>query len=1258
MEARSELKYVAPRSWCKATSQATAVTIVNHNGENKKQCKLEVGLCNIGATFCRASFILPTLAPKDRLANYDVEADPILDEFLVTHRPRLFLDSWGLNPKVYGLPRPSRQAPPALLLPALLETVDAKPVTDIEGDTVRLPASKSDHDMTCAPGKPVMNKPVAENSGEIKPVLVTPIMEKPVADKAVAEGPSPNELVTDNISEIEYDKLVPSQAESKSDENMTINTMLARSYDQPCLTSSPEGKDSVSSSPNATSPVPSTPENTGRASGDSTAPTSAASTPEKGKAEKKVVKETEKNLEPPSNINPQPLENRENPAQATTLGDHGSSLLTNPIRLTQAEQEAEVSTDSASSSLVSKVDVVPVTSRYSMIGSALSFAQEQFSYSMDSIPQKLPSTKPSVRTSPAKPPAPRSAIESSGSTISTPSPTNLSTSGPSTHAATRGKGSKKGNKKKQKKASKKAKQASKENYSGSNGALQHQYQPKPPPTAIVVNVSSIFPKEHKAVSDKSQSVAASSSTSSSPKLKGKISLSCTSAFPTSAGDSSMSNESPTALSKSTHSFLAPLPAEEKSAKKGKAKKKNVNRKAKRAIMIAAKDKIESQHLDEQVRSAEGPVHGLLTPVLSAVDTSSALNSKDSEIQEEIGKEEMTEDHEQKFDILKSTISETTQGDIHRCDVLDTSTTNGEGKDREKFAESQAIDALTVVLDNPVPVVVQEVQDSVDRTTCKERRHDGDTTACGSSTIEMSSERGHSNVLTADNEHFNLGGTTKSSTSAGSAALALDTKGPRPLKVIQAQRLFIPRCLLVPRGSSRPIWKTRALVMHSKGQKGAGHGKSKEIDTLEIKRAKESNKEAAQFTTTYDLSTSDISNTDSLSTKDNRYPKIRVQLVSYNPDRLLTDKPWTLREHVRNLETFTGSSTCHELPGASEEATPEPPTKGGQTSVSAPREAYNPHSFLSPGVTSLIIKKLNAIASRNSSASELKDKVSDVPTSQSLIGGFHSPRSSTLQLHIDKSKLKAKMAELSLQEKVNQFKPEERTAGQSSHEDTNQQQLDSRDEEVCASTPQGVYNSQCLLLPGETSWTTEKMNMTAFGGFDESELKEQTVEPALNEDDDQNQPSSLDAATVAEDLHVSELKGQIMESAVAEDSEPNQPASPDATPGEYPNAFDALPSATIPDIIDHDIPTSHNMQETTTTTPQPSTATPSPATSPKTVATLDALAEPPQKPEITSALESIDIAKAAIAVQQAPENKSLLLQLILVLVVRLVCLCFS
>lgn len=1209
IQARSELKYVTPRSWCKATSQATAVTIVNHNGENKKQCKIEVGLCNIGATFCRASFILPTLAPKDRLANYDVEADPILDEFLVTHRPRLFLDSWGLNPKVYGLPRPSRQTPPALLLPALLETVDVKPVTDIEGDTVGLPASERDHDIICAPGKPVMDKSVAENPGEVKPVLVTPIMEKLVADKAVVEGPAPNELVTDNISGVEYDKSVPSQAESKSDETMTINTKLARSHDQPCLSSSPEGKASVSSSPNATSPVPSTPEQNGQISGDSTAPTSAASTPEKGKAEKKVVKETEKNLEPPSNIHPQALENEEYPAQATTLDDHGSSLLTNPIRPTQAEQEAEVSTDSASSSLVSKVDVVPVTSRYSMIGSALSFAQEQFSYSMDSIPQKLPSTEPSVRTSPAKPLASCSAIESSGSTILAPSPTNLSTSGPSTHATTRGKGSKKRNKKKQKKAAKKATQVSKENYSGSSGALQHQDQPEPPPTAIVTDVSSIFPKEDKAVSDKSQGVAASSSTSSSPSLKGKNSLSCTSTFPTSAGDSSMSNESPTALSNSTHNLLAPLPTEEKSAKKGKAKKKNVNRKAKRAVMFAAKDKSESQHLDKQVRSAEGPVHGLLSSVLSAVDTSSALNGKDSEIQEEIGKEEMTKNHEQKFDILKSPISETTQGDIRRFEDLGTSTTNGEGKDREKSAESQVIDALTVKLDNPIPMVVQE---------------------------------------------SNLGETTKSPTRAGPAALALvrsaalDTKGPRPLKVIQAQRLFIPRCLLVPRGSSRPIWKTRALVMQSNGQKGPRHGKSKETDTLESKQAKESDKEAAQFTTTHHLSTSDISSTDSLLTKDNRYPETRVQLVSYNPDRLLTDKPWTVREHVRNFETSTETFTCHELPEASKESTPELPTKGGQLSVSAPREAYNPHSFLSAGVTSLLIKKLNATALRDSSVSGLESMTPEETTSRPLTEVLQSPRSSTLKLHIDESKSQAKMVELSLQENVDQ----------PSHDDTNQTQLTSRGDEVCASTPQGIYNPQCLLLPGETSWIIQKMNATASGDTDELESKGQIVEPALNEEDDQHQPSSLDAATVAEDLHVLELKGQIRESAVEEDNEPNQPASPDATPGEYPIPFDALPPAEVPDIIGHNISTSHNMQETTTTIPQPPKTTPSPTTSPEAPATHDTLAKPEKKPEITSTLESIDIIKAAIAVQQAPENKSLLLQLILVLVVRLVCLCFQ
>lgn len=1175
MQANSELKYVAPRSWCKAINQGAAVSIVNHNGKSTTQCKIKVALCNIGQPFLSASFILPTLAPQDRFSNYDVEAHPILDEFHVTHRPRLFLDSWGLNPKVFGLPRPFRQDPPAL--PAVADTVDRDPVNILELDTPKLQFGKQDDDATCVSEKVAMGEPIVKDSKERESAVMTPAVEEPIVNKAVKKEPATTEPATVEISAIENDDQPPSPPEANSDKTMVIDTKLAQSFELPCLSTSPEDKDSVSSSPNAKSPAASTPEKKGRNCSNSTAPTSAESTPEKAGSFTKeslsqiAMDEQESSSQTTSAADDSSANKyQEHLAAASTLDDHSNSLLATPIRPAQANQDVEVSTDCASDSLVIKADKATASSRYSMVQSALSFAQEDLSYLVDPISRKYPSAKLNARKSPTEIPTSQPPMESLETIVASSSRPDLSKAGPPTHTVTAGKASKKGSKKKQKRAAKKAKKISKGKDCGSNNPSQHKDQLTLSATAPVADLSSILLEDDRAVSDKSRDIAASTSTPLLPTSEKKDSSSAISPFSNSTEGLKSSTEGLNSLANSTHSLLVPPPTEEKVAKKGKAKKKNANRKAKRAMMFAAKENVELQHQDGQVHSKAVPVDGILASDIPVLDTSSMLHDGKADVQKAIGKEAVTDDLEQKSDISTSVILKNTQGYLHQDGDSDASTIGEDDKCCNQLEEPQVIDTSTMGQEISTPVAVPVVEDTVD-VQFEGYHHDEDKTVCDGSTIAIPFERGHSNVLTANKEYFNLSQTSQSLTSAGSKAVALIKpfatviKDRPTLKVIQAQDLFIPRSLLVPRESSRPIWKTRALVMHSKVQK---RGTASKLKTTE---AREGCKKATQITTTHDLSIFVVPRTQPLSVEDNHHLDAPVRLFPYNSNRLLTEKPWNAREDVRNLQTPTERSACYESPASSEKATPEHPINGSRTAVhpSVPQEAYKPHRFLSPGVASLIIKNLNATALRDSGAGN----ASEVATSEPLMEGDQIPCMSSLQQDADKSA------------------PDKNTAESFPQKATNQPQPTPLPNEVSVSSPTEIYNPRCLLLPGETSWIVEKMNATASGDFDESELKQKTVEPAVAEDCDRMQLSSLDVATALGDSNESELKGKAVGPAANGDKNPTQPSS------------------------------------------------------------LKPSAKP--KPKITTALEGIDIVQAAIAVRDAPGDTVLLVQLILVLVGRLV-----
>jgi hypothetical protein len=88
-------------------------SIVKVDGVEKEHYQAQASLCNVGIKSPAAFFVVPSLAPHDKLANYQAEWDPALDEWHVTHHPKKFVDSWGMSPKVFGEPRQLHQIPPA-----------------------------------------------------------------------------------------------------------------------------------------------------------------------------------------------------------------------------------------------------------------------------------------------------------------------------------------------------------------------------------------------------------------------------------------------------------------------------------------------------------------------------------------------------------------------------------------------------------------------------------------------------------------------------------------------------------------------------------------------------------------------------------------------------------------------------------------------------------------------------------------------------------------------------------------------------------------------------------------------------------------------------------------------------------------------------------------------------------------------------------------------------------------------------------------
>jgi len=246
-------------------------SIVKVDGVDKEHYQAQASLCNVGIKSPAAFFVVPSLAPHDKLANYQAEWDPALDEWHVTHHPKKFVDSWGMNPKVFGEPRQLHQIPPATPNVVRVEEKSKPQEHDItealyNKDEHHTPDTSKYQDMGCT-------KNVKDNDERSQ----LEAAKRPLVER---KAPTPGVADTDQARQA-----------------MTVDTNLAQGSFKPSASSSPKVEacltNSTSSSPLLPSPpttassvslrekIPTTPSAASSPKQQDSPLTSLSSTPEK-----------------------------------------------------------------------------------------------------------------------------------------------------------------------------------------------------------------------------------------------------------------------------------------------------------------------------------------------------------------------------------------------------------------------------------------------------------------------------------------------------------------------------------------------------------------------------------------------------------------------------------------------------------------------------------------------------------------------------------------------------------------------------------------------------------------------------------------------------------------------------------------------------------------------------------------------------------------------------------------------------------------
>lgn len=189
-------------------------SIVKVDGVDKEHYQAQASLCNIKFKSPAAIFVVPSLAPQDKLTTYRAEWNPVLDEWHVTHHPKKFVDAWGMNPQVFGEPRQ-----PLKIVPATPKVVQVEEKSKLqEPDTAEASCNKDEHrtptafeyqDLKCTEN-------VKDNDDRSQLVAVK---------RPLGESKAPTPGVADN---------------DQAGQAMTVDTSLAQGSFKPSGSSSPK----------------------------------------------------------------------------------------------------------------------------------------------------------------------------------------------------------------------------------------------------------------------------------------------------------------------------------------------------------------------------------------------------------------------------------------------------------------------------------------------------------------------------------------------------------------------------------------------------------------------------------------------------------------------------------------------------------------------------------------------------------------------------------------------------------------------------------------------------------------------------------------------------------------------------------------------------------------------------------------------------------------------------------------------------------
>ena len=1489
------------------------ISVVNHDGALQEHYRVQAFLCNVGTKGPAVSFVLPSLAPQDRLANYRVEWDPVLDEWLVSYHYKMFVDSWGMNPKIFGEPRPYHQQRP--LVPevvesdkisqplghdeaaeglcdenknehaildsskdqvvdatATVERIDEHAEPEVAGpegdnkarrsmvvDTKR--AQESYQPSSLAPLDPSACLPEPRSSSpklEIPPSTALSVLdkEKEFSPTSAASSPKHQDSPSTSLSSTPEKNKAPTPEQSvsaaaagssepnnqcSSSDPEPVPTVLSHtltedqgwkegeakevqanknsngdsgiheepqrlstSYDidilrseaaklnadhrkihedtvaqadsgtkafaketedgeVPSTASSALRKEEVDEFLDTTKcPLPVMPQAKGEVEGSSKASSIATAIPSllrkssslpdltagltfinepdssnlsaatddlnfatssqlsknylglkgakenhKIPAERVKAKEVEENQEPQYNIRSRLLEDQGHLAEATMIEDHGPSLSAILKTSAQTNQAGEALEEGEPSGLATEVEKVPVKSRYSMIGSTLSFAQESFSFSTNPTPKDSQSVSSNARTSTAEVSTPPSSIKSSEPVVPSSGSTTQSKSDSSAQSSPRGEGSKKGNKKKQKKAGKKAKKTKKDEECFSNGqstdskpaSLEnipdapfagecvtvvdpgYANEPIAAPTDLSTKVlqdpsldSSVMPQTTSHLKDP---VAVDTEAASTTPTKDEdlprtllpsplektspLAAISTSSTASEKPDSSIPSSS--SAQESSLSLSAGQSTKGKGHKKGRAGKKVQAKKAKAAKKNEGTlSSNQAQRHEDVERITALPSETIAESVESGSHDQPNLTSEDAEVWTDKGKDIISDvTPEALTPSGSSSAVEIEHGGPNESGTIAALVVPEGGQGLEESVKAPAhaacgaefpgvgeVDPIIPLIPYNPDHLLLPAEDSIN----------SEQMISIASKTEEGEDHGRENreempnivVTNPEKEQGGLQDVTQDpicndpTIATGVEVVGLVSEADHHEEVDAPEDQHDRSLRTLPQGIALTCGMLTSWIKQGKNNVQQADTSPfiedpvpfEDFAAVENLNKVEGPTQIGNFARVDQLALSEvvvqIEDTTQASICGDVPAAVAAELAHssseaanptqefYNPHRPLLPREtsWILEQMKSSSSGDTNENKLKEKSSEMVGPADAPSKANNDTNANATKEFYNPNCLLLPGETSWFSETMKSASWGETRVEGLEQESLEQP---------HANEPDDLEQNTDAVTSVGQEPDWEIQSLEDRH--DNVTADATIEEENEEDELTTRDETtsellveaeqspLLSASPE-FYNPQCLLLPGETSWIIEKIKATASGDSDISELEAHTVEPA----DDHHQLPSPEVWVTDTSI----LSG-------------------------------GLDSVEPEEVAEEVVLESCSVVEAATNISQPRVENPSAVASPDASATNDAPTESEKASRIIAALEALDIVEFATSVQDAPRNKFLLLQFILILVVRFLCLFF-